>query len=99
MAEERSEGATTEGPSVTSTVDTNARLPRLATPSESCRRWWCRRGLELATSLGDSGASAAPYVSGTLFAVRSVTRFVGLKRGPDSILDSPNPEDGIGTSD
>jgi hypothetical protein len=34
MAEERSEGATTEGPSVTSTVDTNARLPRLGTPSD-----------------------------------------------------------------
>ena len=32
MAEERSEGATTEGPSVTSTVDANARLPRLGTP-------------------------------------------------------------------
>ena len=30
MAEERSEGATTEGPSVTSTVDTNARLQRRA---------------------------------------------------------------------
>ena len=29
MAEERSEGATTEGPSVTSTVDANERLPRL----------------------------------------------------------------------
>ncbi len=34
MAEERSEGATTEGPSVTSTVDANARLPRLGTPSD-----------------------------------------------------------------
>ena len=29
MAEERSEGATTEGPSVTSTVDAKKRLPRL----------------------------------------------------------------------
>ena len=37
MAEERSEGATTEGPSVTSTVDTNARLPRLGTPSDTRR--------------------------------------------------------------
>jgi 4-hydroxy-tetrahydrodipicolinate reductase len=34
----------------------------------------------------DAGASAAPYVSGTLFAARSVTRFVGLKRGLDSIM-------------
>src|SRR5258705_8247519 len=47
----------------------------------------------------DSGASAAPYVSGTLFAVRSVTRFVGLKRGLDSILGDPNPGNGIGTPD
>jgi 4-hydroxy-tetrahydrodipicolinate reductase len=34
----------------------------------------------------DAGASAAPYVSGTLFAVRSVTRLVGLRRGLDSIM-------------
>jgi hypothetical protein len=34
MAEERNEGATTEGPSVTSTVDANARQPRLGTPSD-----------------------------------------------------------------
>ena len=53
MAEERSEGATTEGPSVTSTVDANERLPRLGGHCiGSFRRWWSG-GLELATSLGD----------------------------------------------
>ena len=52
MAEERSEGATTEGPSVTSTVDANARLPRLGTPSDRVVGGGAG-GLELATSLGD----------------------------------------------
>jgi 4-hydroxy-tetrahydrodipicolinate reductase len=34
----------------------------------------------------DAGTSAAPYVFGTLFAARSVTRLIGLRRGLDSII-------------
>jgi hypothetical protein len=51
MAEERSEGATTEGLSVTSTVDANERAP-WGRCIGSFRRWWSG-GLELATSRGD----------------------------------------------
>ena len=36
----------------------------------------------------DSGAGAEPYVAGTLFAVRKVGGFVGLRRGLDSIMNS-----------
>jgi 4-hydroxy-tetrahydrodipicolinate reductase len=35
----------------------------------------------------DAGASAAPYVAGTLLAIRKVGGFVGLRRGLDSLLD------------
>jgi 4-hydroxy-tetrahydrodipicolinate reductase len=35
----------------------------------------------------DSGTSAQPYVDGALIALRSVSTFVGLRRGLDSILD------------
>jgi 4-hydroxy-tetrahydrodipicolinate reductase len=35
----------------------------------------------------DAGASAAPYVAGTLLAARKVGTFVGLKRGLDSVMD------------
>jgi 4-hydroxy-tetrahydrodipicolinate reductase len=34
----------------------------------------------------DAGASATPYVAGTLLAVRRVGEFVGLRRGLDSLL-------------
>jgi 4-hydroxy-tetrahydrodipicolinate reductase len=34
----------------------------------------------------DAGSSAAPYVAGTLLAVRRVGEFVGLRRGLDSLL-------------
>jgi hypothetical protein len=34
----------------------------------------------------DAGTSAAPYVSGTLFAARAVKQLVGLRRGLDSIM-------------
>jgi 4-hydroxy-tetrahydrodipicolinate reductase len=36
----------------------------------------------------DAGASAAPYVAGTLLAVRKVGKFIGLRRGLDGILDA-----------
>lgn len=35
----------------------------------------------------DAGASAAPYVAGTLLAIRAVTGRVGLTRGLDQLLD------------
>jgi 4-hydroxy-tetrahydrodipicolinate reductase len=35
----------------------------------------------------DAGASAAPYVAGTLLAARKVGGFTGLKRGLDHVLD------------
>jgi 4-hydroxy-tetrahydrodipicolinate reductase len=35
----------------------------------------------------DAGASAAPYVAGTLLAARRVPSFIGLKRGLDSVMD------------
>jgi len=35
----------------------------------------------------DAGASAAPYVAGTLLAARRVGGFVGLRRGLDHVLD------------
>lgn len=35
----------------------------------------------------DSGSSAAPYVDGSLLAIRKVNTIVGLKRGLDSVLD------------
>ena len=35
----------------------------------------------------DAGASAAPYVAGTLLAARKVAGFVGVQRGLDAILD------------
>jgi 4-hydroxy-tetrahydrodipicolinate reductase len=35
----------------------------------------------------DAGASAAPYVAGTLLAVRAVPALVGLSRGLDQLLD------------
>ncbi len=35
----------------------------------------------------DAGASAAPYVAGTLLAARRVGSFVGLKRGLDAVMD------------
>jgi 4-hydroxy-tetrahydrodipicolinate reductase len=35
----------------------------------------------------DSGTSAKPYVDGALLAIRSVSSFVGLGRGLDSVLD------------
>lgn len=35
----------------------------------------------------DAGASAAPYVAGTLLAARRVASFVGLKRGLDAVMD------------
>ncbi len=35
----------------------------------------------------DAGASAAPYVAGTLLAIRKVSGFVGLKRGLDAVLE------------
>jgi 4-hydroxy-tetrahydrodipicolinate reductase len=34
----------------------------------------------------DAGSSAAPYMAGTLLAVRKVSGFVGLRRGLDTIL-------------
>jgi 4-hydroxy-tetrahydrodipicolinate reductase len=36
----------------------------------------------------DAGTSAAPYVAGTLLAVRKVGKFIGLRRGLDGILDA-----------
>lgn len=35
----------------------------------------------------DAGASAAPYVAGTLLAARRVGSFVGLRRGLDAVMD------------
>ena len=35
----------------------------------------------------DAGASAAPYVAGTLLAARKVGSFVGLRRGLDHVMD------------
>lgn len=35
----------------------------------------------------DAGASAAPYVAGTLLAARRVSSFTGLKRGLDAVMD------------
>ncbi|MFN8385000.1 MAG: 4-hydroxy-tetrahydrodipicolinate reductase [Anaerolineales bacterium] len=35
----------------------------------------------------DSGSSAEPYVDGSLLAIRTVSSFVGLRRGLDSVLD------------
>jgi len=35
----------------------------------------------------DSGNSAQPYVDGALLAIRTVSSFVGLRRGLDSVLD------------
>ena len=35
----------------------------------------------------DAGASAAPYVAGTLLAARKVAGFTGLKRGLDAVMD------------
>ncbi|MGL4323015.1 MAG: dihydrodipicolinate reductase C-terminal domain-containing protein, partial [Beijerinckiaceae bacterium] len=35
----------------------------------------------------DAGASAAPYVAGTLLAARRVSSFIGVRRGLDSILE------------
>jgi 4-hydroxy-tetrahydrodipicolinate reductase len=35
----------------------------------------------------DSGTSAAPYVDGSLLAIRKVGTFVGLRRGLDSVMD------------
>ena len=35
----------------------------------------------------DSGSSAQPYVDGALLAIRTVSSFVGLRRGLDSVLD------------
>ncbi len=35
----------------------------------------------------DSGAGALPYVAGTLYAIRRVGTFTGLRRGLDSIMD------------
>jgi 4-hydroxy-tetrahydrodipicolinate reductase len=35
----------------------------------------------------DAGSSAAPYVAGTLLAVRRVSEWVGLRRGLDTLLD------------
>jgi len=35
----------------------------------------------------DAGASAQPYVAGTLLAARGVGSFTGLKRGLDHVLD------------
>ena len=37
----------------------------------------------------DAGASAAPYVAGTLLAARRVSSFTGLKRGLDAVMDDP----------
>jgi 4-hydroxy-tetrahydrodipicolinate reductase len=34
----------------------------------------------------DSGAGAAPYIAGTLLAIRRVGTFTGLRRGLDSVL-------------
>lgn len=36
----------------------------------------------------DAGTSAAPYVAGTLLAIRKVRSFFGLRRGLDGILDA-----------
>jgi 4-hydroxy-tetrahydrodipicolinate reductase len=35
----------------------------------------------------DAGASASPYVAGTLLAIRRVGDEVGLRRGLDSLMD------------
>ena len=35
----------------------------------------------------DAGASAAPYVAGTLLAARRVSGLTGLKRGLDAVMD------------
>jgi 4-hydroxy-tetrahydrodipicolinate reductase len=35
----------------------------------------------------DAGASAAPYVAGTLLAIRHVVKIQGLVRGLDSLID------------
>jgi 4-hydroxy-tetrahydrodipicolinate reductase len=35
----------------------------------------------------DAGASAAPYVVGTLLAARRVGSFIGLRRGLDAVLE------------
>lgn len=35
----------------------------------------------------DAGASAAPYVAGTLLAARRVSTFTGLRRGLDAVMD------------
>ena len=38
----------------------------------------------------DAGSSAAPYVAGTLLAVRAAPRTVGLVRGLDTLLLGPD---------
>ena len=43
---------------------------------------------ERLTILHDAGASAAPYVAGTLLAARRVGSLVGLTRGLDAVMDS-----------
>ncbi|MDQ0510217.1 dihydrodipicolinate reductase [Angulomicrobium amanitiforme] len=35
----------------------------------------------------DAGASAAPYVAGTLLATRQVSGWIGVRRGLDTLLD------------
>src|ERR671927_2001618 len=40
----------------------------------------------------DAGASAAPYVAGTLLAARRVGAFVGLRRGLDAVLTEATGE-------
>ncbi len=42
---------------------------------------------ETLTIRHDSGSGSAPYVDGTLLAVRKVGGFKGLRRGLDSVLD------------
>jgi 4-hydroxy-tetrahydrodipicolinate reductase len=35
----------------------------------------------------DSGAGAAPYIAGTLLAIRRVGGFTGLRRGLDTVME------------
>ena len=41
----------------------------------------------------DPGLTAAPYVAGTLLAVRNVADVMGVRRGLDSLLFAEHPTD------
>jgi 4-hydroxy-tetrahydrodipicolinate reductase len=66
--------------------DTQVHSVRLPSFSVSTEAIFAAEGERLAIR-HDAGESAAPYVAGTLLAIRSVTARVGLTRGLDRLLD------------